>query len=134
MLTALLLALQLVTPGQCDPDGPGAIRCPTTLLPGYSSVWTNGVDFWSGNPFCADSGVLPMQDSPTVDAGAVIEGFHCPASGSSEGQPRLLIAGWLDSPCSEWFGTAPDIGACGFIPVQELKPNGGLIVDVEEGR
>jgi hypothetical protein len=45
-------------------------------------------------------------DSPAIDAGIWIEGLHCPQ------------AGFDNSGCVEWFGAAPDIGACEFVPEQ----------------
>lgn len=56
----------------------------------------------SMTPFCDGFNLSP--DSDAIDQGAYIEGFHCPAPGFD------------DSGCVEWFGSAPDIGACEFIP------------------
>ncbi len=48
--------------------------------------------------------------SPAIDAGAIIPGFHCPVAGPC---PVSCDNG---QPCIEWLGTAPDIGACEFVP------------------
>jgi hypothetical protein len=47
----------------------------------------------------------PLPSSPLVDAGAVIEGYHCPAPGPGHGD------------CVEWSGAAPDLG-----PFEALSP------------
>ncbi len=73
-------------------------------------------------PFCDGFRLAP--GSPAIDAGAWIQGIHCPAPGFD------------DSGCVEWFGTAPDIGACEFIPGTppappsnlQVNPSGGLLV------
>jgi hypothetical protein len=63
-----------------------------------------------GNPFC--NGFNLQATSPAIDAGTIIEGFHCPAAGSALDQPRLSDG----SNCHEWYGAAPDIGACEYVP------------------
>jgi len=74
------------------------------LVPGSGNVWTNGVYVWGGNQWCAEAGFLLSPNSPAIDAGAFIQGFDCPAPG-------------LDpSGCVEWYGSAPDIGACERFP------------------
>ncbi len=60
-------------------------------------------------------------DSPAIDAGEFIPGLHCP-------QP-----GFDDSGCVEWFGTAPDIGACEFIPPDTLAAPSSLTVTSSGG-
>lgn len=89
----------------------------TVLVPGTNMTYTDGVNVWAGNPYCGEMGTLLQPSSPAIDAGAVIEGFHCPQPGSGVGQPTFLAAGWLESPCVEWYGAAPDAGACEFVPV-----------------
>lgn len=90
------------------------------LVPGTNETYTDGVQTWAGNPFCAETGVLLQPDSPAIDAGVIIPGHHCPAPGTSVGQPRNLEAGWLDTNCHEWYGAAPDAGACEFVPTALL--------------
>jgi hypothetical protein len=48
--------------------------------------------------------------SPAIDSGELIAGFHCPAPGFN------------DSGCVEWFGKAPDLGACEYIPAKPAAP------------
>lgn len=74
-----------------------------TLVPGSTGVWTDGTNIWAGNPWCG-GGYAPSPESPVIDKGSIIEGFHCPAPGLNP------------SGCREWFGKAPDIGACEFVP------------------
>ena len=57
-------------------------------------------------PFCDGFRLAP--DSPAIDAGEWIAEIHCPT------------AGYNNSGCVEWFGDAPDIGACEYIPEQAL--------------
>lgn len=117
MLTALLFAA-VVASSDCHWIS-GAC-----LVEGTNNTWTKGGAVWAGNPFCAgqpDQPVFLLQpDSPAIDAGELIPGHHCPLPGSSVGQPRLLQAGWLDTHCGEWYGAAPDIGACEFVPLQQV--------------
>jgi len=40
----------------------------------------------------------PQPSSPLIDAGAVVEGYHCPEPGTGDGE------------CVEWRGAAPDLG------------------------
>lgn len=78
-----------------------------SLVPGSTSVWTDGIYTWGGNPFCAEAGFLLSPESPAIDAGEYIEGFHCSSAG-------------LDpSGCVEWFGSSPDIGACEYWLAQQ---------------
>lgn len=49
-----------------------------------------------------------VQSPDAIDKGALIEGFHCPNPGTSTNQPNQTNG----QPCVEWYGTAPDIGAC----------------------
>lgn len=67
------------------------------------------------NPACAQ-GFMLRPDSPAIDAGVIIPGFHCP------------IAGPGDGTCIPWYGKAPDIGACEFIPIQGPAAPTGLVV------
>lgn len=62
------------------------------------------------NPFCESSGFSLRPDSPAIDAGEFIPGFHCPAPDPGDGN------------CVEWYGKAPDIGACEFIPASTQPP------------
>lgn len=78
-----------------------------TLLPGSTSVWTDGQYTWGGNPACAEEGFLLSSQSPAIDAGALTE-LHCPAAGLNP------------SGCIEWFGVAPDVGACEYWIVSGL--------------
>lgn len=98
-----------------------------TVVPGTANTWTDGTHTWAGNPLCnqiigtgpscdgATSGpisALLCAKSPAIDAGMVIPDFHCPAAGSALNQPRLSDGTY----CQEWYGKAPDIGACEFVP------------------
>lgn len=74
-----------------------------TLLPGYASTWTDGTSIWSGNPFCAETKFIPQAGSPFVDAGTIRPGLDCPTPG-------------LGKDCREWYGNAPDVGPCEFVP------------------
>ena len=79
---------------------------------GTAMTWTNGTQTWAGNPFCAMSGNLPSANSPAVDRGSVIPGFHCPKPGSALDQPRMSNGDY----CQEWYGSSPDLGACEYVP------------------
>ncbi|SRR6266446_3123098 len=101
-----------------------------TLVPGTAMTWTDGTYTWAGNPFCVFYGtnytLLPT--SPAIDAGALIEGFHCPLAGSALNQPRQPNGDF----CWEWYGKAPDIGGCEFVPTQMVKPpNPPALTNVE---
>jgi F5/8 type C domain len=74
-----------------------------TLLPGSSMMWTDGVYTWFGPPECVAAGLLIGPDSPAIDTGAFIPGFHCQAPGPDS------------SGCVEWYGKAPDAGACEYV-------------------
>ena len=54
-----------------------------------------------------ESGALPSANSPTVDHGSVIPGFHCPKPGSALDQPRMSNGDY----CQEWYGSSPDLGS-----------------------
>ena len=82
-----------------------------SLVPGSSMTWTDGVDTWAGNPSCKDSGMLLQSTSPAIDMGAVIDGFHCPNPGPDS-----------SGTCIEWYGSAPDAGACEYVPNQQPPP------------
>ena len=75
-----------------------------TLVTGTHHTYTDGTDTWAGNPYCKASGVLPQPGSPVIDAGAITPD-HCPARGPCD-DPNLI----------EWYGAAPDIGACEYVP------------------
>jgi hypothetical protein len=86
---------------------------------GSTAVWTDGSSIWAGNPFCAEAGMLLSSMSPAIDKGAFIDGFHCPAPGVDP------------SGCMEWFGDAPDIGACEYIQSVSIPlPPGDLTAEV----
>lgn len=91
-----------------------------TLVPGTNGTYTDGVYTWAGNPFCAEIGTLLSPESPAIDHGAPIAGFHCPAAGPFPG-----------SDCVEWYGLAPDIGACEFVPTSGFPGPSGLVVVVK---
>src|SRR6185295_15124408 len=74
-----------------------------TLVPGSSNMWTDGTYTWMGSQWCAESGLLLLPSSPAIDAGIFIPDFHCP------------VAGPDPSGCVEWWGAAPDSGACEYI-------------------
>ena len=74
-----------------------------TLVPGSSNTWTDGLHTWAGSPFCAQAGTLLSPDSPAIDAGTITE-INCP-------KPGPTLTG-----CLEWYGKAPDIGACEYVP------------------
>ena len=79
---------------------------------GTAMTWTNGTQTWAGNPFCAMSGNLPSANSPAVDHGSLIPGFHCPKPGSALDQPRMSNGDY----CHEWYGSSPDLGSCEYVP------------------
>ena len=80
------------------------------LIPGSGSMWTDGTYTWGGPQWCAEAGFLLSPDSPAIDAGIFIEGFHCPRPGPDP------------SGCMEWYGAAPDIGACERFPSPPAAP------------
>ena len=85
---------------------------PPALVPGTAMTWTDGTQTWAGSPFCGWSGTLLSANSPSVDRGAMISGFHCPKPGSALNQPRLSNGTY----CQEWYGNSPDVGACEYVP------------------
>lgn len=94
------------------------------LAEGTNETWMKDGYVWTGNPYCAGSSdgsmiFILQPDSPAREAGELIVGHHCPLPGSSVGQPRNLEAGWFDTPCHEWYGKAPSIGACGYVDVDQ---------------
>ena len=96
-----------------------------TLVPGTTSTYTDGTYTWAGNPWCAESGLLLQPTSPAIDQGAITD-LHCPAAGPSSQFPANADG----SPCNEWYGLAPDIGACEYVPsgVQPPPPSGFPVV------
>lgn len=96
MWKAILLAFMMAEP---------------TLVPGTSMTYTDGTRTWAGNPGCAEAGFLLQADSPAIDQGELIEGVHCPVAGPSP-----------DGNCQEWYGKAPDIGACEYVGVIIVPP------------
>jgi hypothetical protein len=95
----LLLLLQIIT----QVGG-------NTLIDGTYGTWTNGQYTWAGNPYCVgpDFNFTLQSNSDAIDAGVFVEGLHCPAPGPGPAQNV--------GECKEWYGAAPDIGACEFIP------------------
>lgn len=79
---------------------------------GTAMTWTSGTQIWAGNPFCAISGTLLSPNSPAVDHGSLIPGFHCPKPGSALDQPRMSNGDY----CHEWYGSSPDLGSCEYVP------------------
>jgi hypothetical protein len=67
---------------------------------GSGNVWTQGGYTWAGQSSCYEAGFLIQKDSDALDQGAFIDGLHC-------NHPGFDTSG-----CVEWFGSAPDIGAC----------------------
>jgi hypothetical protein len=82
----------------------GIADAQVSLVPGTNGTYTNGTYTWAGNQFCAQTGMLLMANSPAIDAAPLIPGFHCATSGPHPGET-----------CHEWYGGAPDIGACEFV-------------------
>ena len=62
--------------------------------------------------------MLPSPKSTLIDAGEVIPGHHCAEEGPNP------------TGCVEWFGQAPDIGACEYVPTN-LNPPSGLTGEVK---
>lgn len=93
MIVALALALQVA------------------LVPGTTSTYTDGTNTWAGNPYCAQAGVILQQGSPAIDAGVVVPGVHCSHAGPC-----------TDEGLQEWYGAAPDIGACEFVTSVVVVP------------
>lgn len=89
------------------------------LVPGTANTWTDGVYTWAGNPFCVGPGYnyTLQATSPAIDAGTITP-INCPAAGSALNQPRLPDGSY----CSEWYGAAPDIGACEYAMNVVSKP------------
>ena len=83
-----------------------------SLVPGTASTYTQGPYTWAGNPYCVEFGFVLQSTSPAIDQGELIAGFHCPAAGSALSQARQADGSY----CVEWYGKAPDIGACEFVP------------------
>jgi len=83
------------------------------LVPGSTNIWTDGVYMWVGPANCVTADLLPKPGGETLDKGAFIAGFHCPAPGANP------------SGCQEWSGAAPDIGACEYVsgPNSAKAPN-----------
>jgi hypothetical protein len=91
------------------------------LVPGYANTYTDGTYYWAGNPMCVGQGYnyTLQPTSPAIDAGAMPpDPFHCPAPGSALNQPRLPDGSY----CGEWFGKAPDIGACEYTTAAIVQP------------
>lgn len=49
-------------------------------------------------------------NSPLVDAGTLVDGYHCQYAADSPQAEENVV------PCRQWYGTAPDIGVCEFVP------------------
>ena len=93
----------------------------TVLVPGTAMTYKNGVYTWAGNPFCVGDtyNVTLQPTSPAIDFGTITE-INCPAPGSALNQPRLPDGSY----CAEWYGKAPDAGACEFVPPPSGAPTG----------
>jgi hypothetical protein len=80
------------------------------------NVWTNGVSAWAGPKECSEAGVVLSPISPAIDMGVWESWLHCP------------VAGFSTTPdCMEWFGKAPDAGACEYVPIELVGGgDGGL--------
>lgn len=96
-----------------------------TLVPGTAMTYTDGVNTWARNPYCGETGLLLKQGSPAIDFGVVVPGVHCLKSGSALSQPLLADGSF----CNEWYGNAPDAGACEFVSVVIVAkvPNSPII-------
>ena len=77
----------------------------------------------STNPSSPDF-LRPAPNSPAIDAGVVIPGYHCASAGPNS------------SGCIEWYGSNPDIGAYEYNPglpvvtCQQADVNDDLIVNI----
>jgi hypothetical protein len=67
---------------------------------GSGNAWTQGGYTWAGPSSCYEAGFLIQKSSDALDAGVAEPGLHCDNPG------------YNTSGCIEWFGRAPDIGAC----------------------
>lgn len=63
-------------------------------------MWTQNGYTWAGPSSCYEAGFLISRDSDALDKGVAEAGLHCD-------HPGFDLSG-----CIEWFGAAPDIGAC----------------------
>jgi PA14 domain len=72
------------------------------------------------NPYCASSGFNLSAGSPAIDYGVVIQGFHCSQSGSALN-------------CVQWYGAAPDAGACEFTSSITPPPSSLTCTSVGQG-
>lgn len=97
------------------PPTPPTVATPPTAVAGTAMTWTDGTQTWSGNPFCATSGRLLSANSPAVDHGSLIPGFHCPKPGSALNQARKSNGDY----CHEWYGSSPDLGSCEYVPSEK---------------
>lgn len=93
------------------------------LVNGTFNTYTDGTYTWAGNPFCVGQGYnyTLQPSSPAIDAGVVTE-INCPAPGPGPAQG----VGY----CQEWYGSAPDIGACEFVPmnIPQRPGNVGVVI------
>lgn len=67
------------------------------------------------------SALTPAADSPLIDRGTVIAGYHCPRADDDPVNPMPA-----DAPGRHWFGSAPDLGAFEFTPKPRPKKPTGL--------
>ena len=86
-----------------------------SFIPGSTAMWSDGNYTWAGPKECAYAWLL-KPDSPAVNHAEWIAGLHCPLPGPDP------------SGCAEWAETAPDIGACEYVPVREPNNVGDLSV------
>lgn len=80
------------------------------LVPGSGNIWTDGTHTWGGPAQCYEAGFSLSSDSSAIDYGVWVEGLHCPQPGPDP------------SGCVEWYGKAPDAGACEWFPDQPIEP------------
>ena len=85
-------------------------------------MWTDGVYTWIGPAECVAAGFLIGPDSPAIDTGLLIAGHHCPAPGPDP------------SGCVEWWGAAPDIGACEYVSGPTTAPAPTTVVAILLGQ
>ncbi len=93
------------------------------LVPGTTSTYTDGTYTWAGNSWCAETGMLLQPTSNAIDNAELIPDLHCPAAGPSPQFPPNSDG----SPCAEWYGAAPDIGACEYVTGAPTPPVAAVV-------